>query len=398
MRIAHTGDIHYCPEHLKWVDKAMESFVGAIYDDPEPIDLAVLAGDLFDRAMPLHEPAVTKALARLSDIADVVPMVNLQGTYSHDRPGSLDVINAFKFPMPVLVITEPGAWWLEKIASAEPMHWTTARPSNPAILVLGLPSLNRADPEVQRLGAAEWVRQTLAGFRPLADEARAIGVPSILVAHGTVTGSVTESNFAMISPDHEFDIETLYSAGSDAVMLAHIHKHQSWIDNRQTAAYCGSLARLVHGDHDQKGWLLWDVVPGHAEFQFRPTPTRRLVEIEFPGPPDMAELADYASNLTDGDAVRIRYSIDEEHVATVDKAAIKALFAQAESCKIEAQVLAIQSVRAAGISRALTLEEKMRYYLRTIGNEDRYQDLLAALQRLQSQAPENIARDISKAA
>lgn len=391
MKIAHLADIHYCPKHLKWVDRSMHAAIERAID--EECDLAVIAGDSFDAGMGAHEPAFRAYLERVVRLSSAMPVIDLQGTLSHDRPGMLAVLRAIPTRYPVLVADEPGVWVLDT------WQWhrvlgATQLTDTAAAVVCCLPSLNKADPTVQQIGARAYVEHLMADFRILAEAAREQGIPSILVTHGTVSGSVTESNFAMVSPDHEFTTETLWSAGTDAVMLGHIHKHQSWLDSGRVIAYPGSLARLVHGDHEPKGWCLWEIKPDNARYWFVEAPTRQLLEIEFDGPPDMDDLATLAKQAGENDAVRIRWTVDAEFSALIDKAAIRTLFGHCDSVKIEATVLDVQSVRAAGISRALTLEDKLGYYLKTTGDEQKHQALADRLQRLQTATPEEIVRSL----
>ena len=204
-----------------------------------------------------------------------------------------------------------------------------------------------------------------------------------------MTGCQTESGYAMVSPDHEFSVDTLALADTDAVMLGHIHAHQSWpgvltpTGARSTIAYPGSLARLVHGHHDPVGFLIWDVAPGSASFEFCPSPARQLLEITFDGPPDMDDLRELAKTVKPDDAVRVRFEVDEEHASLIDRDAIRALFAGAETLKIEGRVLPVQRVRAEGIGRALTLADKLARWAKTTDSTEalaRLQDKLALLQ------------------
>ena len=369
MKVFHVADLHYGPRHLAWVDRAMTHAVDVAI--AERCDLAIVAGDSFDHALNVHEPAVAAYLRQVVKLAESMPVVVLQGTYSHDRPGSLDVLKAIPTRHAIHVADTPTQW---EVAG---------------VLVTALPSLNKADSAIAETGAQGWVRSTLRGFAERNAQARADGMPTILVTHGTVTGCQTESGYAMVSPDHEFSVDTLADADADAVLLGHIHAHQAWPDvltqsgARSTIAYPGSLARLVHGHRAPVGFLIWDISPGAARFDFRPSPARQLLEITFDGPPNMEELEELAKSVTAEDAVRIRFEIDEEHAASVDRDAIRELFAGAETLKIEGRVLPVQRVRAEGIGRAATLAAKLEHWAKTTDSEHaltRLQDRLSLLQ------------------
>lgn len=376
VRVLHLADLHFGPRHLAWIDRAMAHAVDTGIG--MGCNLAIIAGDSFDSALNVHEPAFTAYVRQVVRLAKHMPVLVLQGTHSHDRPGSLDVLDAIPSEHPIIVGDYIGAC---EMAGA---------------MVHILPSLNKADPAIMAMGANAWTAKHLGDIGLVSAAARVSGIPTILVTHGTVVGCSTESGYAMISPDHEFSSEVLASADCDAVMLGHIHAHQSWPNVRTpsggstTIAYPGSLARLVHGHHDPVGFLIWDIDPGRACFTFYESPAQKFIERTFTGPPDMDQLRALAEQAGPDDAVRIRWEIDEEHAAGVDKAMIRALFAGANSVKLEPRVLPVQRVRAAGIGKAMTLADKLRYWAETTGSTSALERLTDRLEMLLSMDPDGI--------
>jgi len=379
MKIMHLADLHYGPRHLAWIDRAMTHAVDTAI--AAGCDLGVIAGDSFDHALSVHEPAFVAYVRQVLRLAEHMPVVVLQGTHSHDRPGSLDVLKALPTRHRVIVADDLGEY---EVAG---------------VRVCTLPSLNKADPDVMAQGAHAWTAAALAEFAAAHDGTD--GIPSILITHGTVTGCSTESGYAMVSPDLEFSVENLAAADCDAVLLGHIHRHQVWPNVRTpsgaltTIAYPGSLARLVHGHHDPVGFLIWTVEPGQATFQFHPSPARQLLEIAFDGLPDMDQLRALAATVQPDDAVRIRWVIDEEHVASVDKQLIRDLFAVAETVKLEPRVLPVQRVRAAGIGQSTSLAQKLAYWSETTGSEAALARLTDRLEMLQSRDVAQIVESIT---
>ncbi|MBV5335686.1 hypothetical protein JZU48_01320, partial [bacterium] len=238
-KIFHTGDIHACSRHHHWVQRALANAIDTAI--AEHCGLAVIAGDSFDSAISAHEPAFVNFIGECARIADAMPLAIIYGTQSHDRPGSLDVLRALPSRFPIHVFDKP-----EQVEIA-------------GVLVSALPGLNKAEPAIMAEGPKAWARRVLSGFAERNIVARSAGMPSLLITHGTINGCSTESRFALVSPDHELDLETLAQADVDAVMAAHIHLRQSWPNVRTpsgaltTIAYPGSLARLVHGHHDPVG-------------------------------------------------------------------------------------------------------------------------------------------------
>lgn len=375
MKIAHTGDIHACSKHRKWVQRALNNF--AFTAIKEECDAAVLAGDIFDSAIGAHDPAFHMMIEVVASLAKHMPVIMPYGTATHDTPGALEAFKAIGEN--VYVVDEPTFINLDVCA------------------VFVVPGLNKADHEISEVGAAQWMRNQL---EDVGKHFCTWQTPTILVAHGTVTGCVTESKFAMVSPDHELSLGTLALSEADAVMLAHIHARQDWrvrtpSGKQQSVAYCGSLARLVHGHMDHVGFLVWDIEPGNARFEFHESPSRQLIDIDFPGPPDISELKRIAEDAGQNDAVRLRYTIDEEHAGSVDKRAIRDLFAGCDEIKIEARVNPVQRVRAEGISTATTLHDKLRHWAETTSSMASLSDIADRLAAIQSLIDEDILEGIS---
>ena len=381
IRVLHIADIHHCQRHLRWVDLAMAHAVDT--GIAQVCDLAIIAGDSFDSAMSTHEPAFAAFVRQVVRLAAAMPVVVLQGTHSHDRPGSLDVFKAIPAAHQIIVADTLDVYTLA------------------GVKIFTLPSLNKAEAGIMSEGAKHWTAKTLARIGVSAKDARSLSYPTILVTHGTVTGCTTESGYAMVSPDHEFSIEALAAADCDAVMLGHIHRHQSWPNVRTpsgaltTIAYPGSLARLVHGHMDPVGFLIWTLDHGKpGTFEFCESPSRQLLEIDFPGLPDMDEIRHIAAQAGPDDAVRVRWTVDEEHAAAVDKQAIRDLFAGVDSLKLEPRVLPVQRVRAAGIGRAVTLADKLRLWVDTTGSMESMPRLLDRLEMVQSMDTDRIVSSV----
>lgn len=363
MLIMHAADLHYSAKHLRWVDAAFDFAIRHAIESGA--QAAIISGDSFDAAINVHEPAVTAFFRRVKQLADAMPVLVLQGTASHDRPGSLAPLRTMGTR--VLVAEHIGQVFLSN------NEWRqTNWPGGAQALFSYLPSVNKGalaaklGTENAASGAGDAVLALCLSWAEVNIAARDNGIPTILVSHGTVNGCVTETARAMVSPDHEFTAGTLFSAEASACMLGHIHAHQSWQDGRRQIAYPGSLTKLIHGHKGDTGYLLWDVTAGGATFQHIPCPSRQMIEAEFDGKPDMNALASMAAEA-EGAYVRIRANIDEEHRAAVDRDAIMGMFAAAEEVKIEIRVNPVTRVRAAGISQAPSITDKLRQWCETTG-------------------------------
>lgn len=370
MKIAHFADLHFCAKHLRWVDEAFQFAIEHAIDNGA--EAAVISGDSFDAAINLHEPAVAAFFSRVSDLSKRMPVLVLQGTASHDRPGAIAPLRTLG----------PRVMVAESICQAALQHdkWHVSSGhklneqdiSACTALFSCLPSINKgavaaaSGADLAAEAAGEAVLALCQSWAPINELARSARIPTILVTHGTINGCVTETARAMVSPDHEFTSGTLFSAKTSACMIGHIHAHQSWQDGRRQIAYPGSLTKLIYGHKGATGYLLWDVDADGAVFQHIPCPSREMIEAEFDGPPNTADLDAMAKNAP-GAYVRIRITVDEEHRCAIDRSAIQEIFASAEEVKIEIRVNPITRVRAAGISQAPSIADKLKRWCETTG-------------------------------
>ena len=397
MLIAQFSDLHYATATLVEVDRCFGHAIERAIE--AGVDAAVISGDATDHALELHTPAVQALARRVQQLARQCPVLLLQGTYSHEPPGTLDLFRLLSAEHRIhianrigqVALTHDGQW-------AESNGWRFDRiPANARVVLSCLPTVNKADvaAAVDACGAAEAVGQAiaalLAGWGVLNRQARLAGVPTVGVSHGTVLGCLTEHGVPMAGLDHEFTIADLFSAEASAVMLGHIHKHQVWRDGSRRVAYPGSIARLHYGEEGEKGFVLWSVDANGASLEFIPTPARRMVHLDFDGKPDM-ELVKAAAARARGAFVRVRWSVAEEESGTVDRAAIVAELAGAAEIKLEGRVVPIVRSRAEGISQAHSLAEKTRRWAEATGVEAT--GLLARLENLGSADVDQIVRHI----
>src|SRR5450631_2899170 len=398
MRIAQFSDLHYATRTLAEVDRCFSHAIGQAI--AAGVDAAVISGDATDHALELHAPAVEALARRLHELAEHCPVLLLQGTWSHEPPGTLELFRIIgtRHPMHVasriaqVVLTADGRW----VSSSD---WRFDEiPNNARALFSCLPSVNKAEVAavVGATRAAEAVGEAitalLAGWGVVNRRARAAGIPTVGVAHGTVSGCVTEHGVPMAGLDHEFTTTALFSAEASAFLLGHIHKHQLWRDGNRLVAYPGSIGRLHYGEEGDKGFILWSVDAAGAALEFVPTPARRMVHLDFGGPPDLAAIEAVAASAQ-GAFVRVRWNVPEEERESVDRAAIVAALAGAAEVKLEARVIPVLRSRAEGIGQAQSLEQKLSRWAEATGVE--VVGLVVRLRELESSEVEEIVRRVS---
>ena len=348
MRIAHFSDLHFGAKTLSEADRCF----GAAIDRAiaAGAQAAVISGDATDHALDLHAPAAARLAAQVRRLADGCPVLMLQGTYSHEPPGTLDVFRSIggKHPIHVadsiqqVALTGRGGW------VRSPSWQFESLPADTVALFSCLPTVNKAT-VAAAVGAAqaasavgEHLGRLLAGFGPANRLARSAGLPTIGVSHGTVFGSVSEHGVPMAGFDHEFTTGALFAAETQAFMLGHIHRHQSWEQDskagRQLVAYAGSIGRFHYGEDGDKGFLLWEVDATRASATLVPTPARRTVDIVFEGRPDLSVLREaLAQQDVAGASVRADGSADPVSSGTL-------VFADGRTQPLTAQDLTVESL------------------------------------------------------
>lgn len=399
LRIAHFSDLHYADETLAEVDRCFTHAVNqAILGRA---DVAVITGDTTDHALNAHSPALVALARQIQRLADHCPVLMLQGTYSHEPPGFLSLFPLIHGKHPIWVaerlqqvaLTTAGCW----IGSD---GWQFDRPPGEAqLLCTCIPTLNRAALAAS-VGApdaacamGDQLARVLAGYAQGHLAARRAGIPVAVLSHGTVHGCETEHGVPMAGADHEFTSGALFGAEATAVMLGHIHKHQSWVTDARCIAYAGSIGRLHYGEEGDKGFLMWTLNADSSQKDLVATPARQTHDIVFNGPPDIEALAEYAAThrLTDT-WLRIRWQVLEEERDQVDRKRIESLFSDAAGLKLEGRIVPVTRARAAGISRELSLSRQIEHWAAITGTHS--QDMVQCLEQLRLDAPEKIAARI----
>lgn len=403
IRIAHFSDLHYGPRNVAEADRCFSAAIDrAIALGAEA---AVISGDATDHGLDLHAPAVGRLAVQLRRLADHCPVLMLQGTFSHEPPGTLSIFRLLGGRHPIHVAER-----IEQVALTARSEWLPSDgwsfdvlPPGARAVFTCLPTVNKAavaatvGPAEAAQAVGEHLALLLRGYAPIHRAARRLGVPTIGVSHGTVFGSLNEHGVPMAGFDHEFTTGALFGAEAQAFMLGHIHRHQSWEfedrGGRQCIAYAGSIGRFHYGEEGEKGFLWWEVDADQARCMLEPTPARRTLDIVFEGKPDLDALrAALARQDIAGAFLRVRWTVADEDRHEVDRAAIEQLLSTAAEIKLEGRIVPVVRTRAVGISQLTNLADKVRAWAEVAGaNEEPLQRCLAALH---TESPEDIAQHL----
>ena len=399
IRIAQFSDLHYSEKNLTEADRCF----GFAVDEAirRGAEVAVISGDSTDHALDVHSSAVERLARQVRRLADHCPALMLQGTYSHEPPGTLAIFRLLGGRYGVHVADRIGQVALLSTRTwRESDGWRFDRvPEGARVVFTCVPTVNKATVAAS-VGAADAgvalgqeLAALLAGYGAINDAARRARVPTVGVSHGTVTGCITEHGVPMAGFDHEFTSGALLSARAQAFMLGHIHRHQHWEEEGRIVAYAGSIGRFHHGESGDKGFVLWEVGASVTRFELVPTPARRTVDLFFDGKPDLGRIeAAMNEDGLQGAWVRVRWTVADEERHEVDREAIKRALAGAANVQLEGRIVPIVRSRAEGISRCASLNAKVSAWAVVTGAKP--EPLLAGLEQLSHQSPEQIAAEV----
>jgi DNA repair protein SbcD/Mre11 len=399
IQIAQFSDLHYSERNLVEADRCFSFAIDEAIR--RGAQVAVISGDSTDHALDVHSPAVERLAWQVRRLAEHCPVLMLQGTYSHEPPGTLAIFRllggrygvhvADRIGQVALLATgawrESNGWRFDDLPDDARAVFTCVPTVNKATVAA---SVGAADADV---ALGQELAALLAGYGAINQAARLAQLPTVGVSHGTVTGCITEHGVPMAGFDHEFTSGSLFAAQAQAFLLGHIHRHQHWEQGGRFVAYAGSIGRFHHGELGDKGFLLWDVGATQSRFELVRTPARRTIDLFFDGKPDLAQVkVAVAQGGLQGAWVRVRWTVADEERHEVDREAIKRALAGAADVRLEGRIVPIVRSRAEGISRCTSLNAKVRTWAAVTGAKP--EPLLADLERLTHQTPEQIAAEV----
>ncbi|RJQ22222.1 MAG: hypothetical protein C4560_02560 [Nitrospiraceae bacterium] len=372
MKMLHCGDIHFRNDLVDEIVKCTDFMIEQAKQ--HKVDLSIIAGDLFDERQAYDSPAFKAAVEFVRKLAEVSPVYILKGTNSHDG-GSIRFLESLSTKYSVHVAEEVGyTMFLTDFQTVDYEKLITGLKNGvyTGAIILSIPPVSKANllahgndgMEESRLDTIEALRKVLQMFGTIADEARHAGIPVILAGHLTVTGSTLSTGQQIVGRDIELGVGDLRMAFADLVCLGHIHKAQSWGE----IFYSGSLTRLNFGEEEAKGFWIHELSGNKMiSSRFIETPARKMVTVDL----DDESTESMLANIAEGACVRIRYQTTEDKVHQVDELLLREnlLKVGASDVKIEKTVIPVERVRAEGISKLNSVEDKLRKWAETAGIE-----------------------------
>jgi DNA repair protein SbcD/Mre11 len=193
IRIAQFSDLHYSEKNLAEADRCF----GFAVDEAirRGAEVAVISGDSTDHALDVHSPAVERLARQVRRLADHCPVLMLQGTFSHEPPGTLAIFRLLGGRFGVHVADRIG-----QVALRQDRTWLGSHgwrfdgaqdrlPAGTRVLFTCVPTVNKATVAAS-VGAADAgvalgqeLAALLAGFAETNRAAREALVPTVGVSH-----------------------------------------------------------------------------------------------------------------------------------------------------------------------------------------------------------------------
>lgn len=371
MKIVHTGDVHFQNSSLlEEIKKCAVKIVETA--QKEKPDLVVIAGDLFDHGVQLGSPASIEAVKFIQALGNVSPVIIIRGTTTHDAEKAIEIMKEVKANNPIYSTEriEQVGFYPNGFA---PINTDNEFRTNDLLSVIScFPTVSKAriasvlnpeDMSCLNNEGGKLIINILEYLGKKNERFTAKGIPAVFIGHGTVHGAIASTGQTMNGHDLEWTVGDLKLAGCSLYCLGHIHRAQAW----GNIFYCGSITRLNYGEAEEKGFYIHNVESNTVKSTFIPTPARKIKTKRAEGLPTEDLLAD----VTEGDCVRIVYEINEEDLSRVNEDILKkvALERGAAEVKIEKTIVPKVRVRAEGISRVHSSEEKLKRWAELTGVE-----------------------------
>lgn len=290
IKLLHAADIHIGMENFGRINPStglstrLEDFAATLDEAieraiAEPVDLVVLAGDIYKTRdpTPTHQRIFAQRVRRL--VQANIPLYIAAGNHdiplTSSRATSVDIFRELELP---------GV----QIARSSGVRRVETR-SGP-IQVIGLPWPTRnqllsrdefKNQTVDQLNermvelASDRLRDLAAGLDP--------SLPGIVVGHVHVQGArIGAERVLAMGTDPVFPLELFARLPNvQYVALGHLHKHQALQYGQPRVVYSGSLNRVDFSEEDEdKGFVLVEVEPGGADHQFVPVKARPFLTID----------------------------------------------------------------------------------------------------------------------
>ncbi len=368
MKFLHTADLHKTPE--RWAE--VEASLDVIEETGrrEAVDLFVLAGDLYHGAeqnsdIGMHDPFA----GRIQRLGNIAPVAIIEGTPSHDVPGSLDILERLACAHGITIL-RPGEAYALLDTSICKMEEVDKDFVTPKAILFGIPEPSKKwllangaatgkDEAAEAMRSA--MRQLLLGLG--AKRRQYPELPCVLLYHGQVRGCKLSNGTTL--PDGPVSADDLRQVGADYYALGDIHEPQQIPG--LSAYYPGSIYPATFGETHKAGCNLVELgefgIGEDIEGREYPGFARTVTRVDFPHPQRLVIKADtYQAAEVAGKVVSFELTLSQSDRALFDAdAALVDLLAAGAlpGSRVKPNLLPVETVRAGEIAQKVTLEAKV---------------------------------------
>lgn len=242
MRFLHTSDWHL-GRRLHGVDllEPQQRFLDWLVTTAatEQVDLVVVAGDVYDRAVPPPEAVALLDRALTGLAASGVPVLLTAG--NHD--------SAVRLGFGAALAQVAGVHLRTRVADLD--RPVLLSDEHGDVAVYGIPYLH-PDATMAELGAERSHHAVLtAALARIRDDAAGRGVTrTVVAAHAFVTGAAASDSERDIRVGGIGEVDAAVFAGIDYVALGHLHRRQHVRSHEGTVRYCGSPLAYSFSERD----------------------------------------------------------------------------------------------------------------------------------------------------
>jgi DNA repair protein SbcD/Mre11 len=348
----------------------------------DSVDMVIFGGDAFPDATP--PPYVQQAFAsqfrRLVD-ADI-PTVLLVGNHDQHSQGqggaSLCIYRTLGVPGFVVgdTVTTHHIQTRSGLVQVITLPWLTR-----SALMTRQETEGLSMSEVNQL-LTERLRVVMEGeIRRLDPE-----VPTVLLAHLMAdNATLGAERFLAVGKGFTLPLSLLTRPCFDYVALGHVHRHQNLNkSNNPPVIYPGSIERVDFSEEkEDKGYVMIELQPGNANWEFCPLPVRtfRTIEVDVSKSEDPlgAIIKAIAKHNIENAVVRLIYKLRSEQLDVIDNASLHSALSTAHTYTIQPELvsqLARPRVPELSASSSIDPMEALKTYL---NNREDLKDIAASM-------------------
>lgn len=339
LKILHTADWHLgnfpapaskTKQNLRYLDIC--SYIEYLINKAQEMkpDIIIVAGDIFNQAKTWSDRGLQETntiVGYIDTLSKIAPVCVLRGTANHDGKMHYDLLaTALNDNANVYIVDEPCVKNINNLAA---IAFVPIYDKNQFRMESDTP----LDKEAENNYFSDKVRDAILDLKKEAD---AYNLPTILVTHYTVLGSIMPNGQVNIFATTETVIDPVTLMQSDywLTCLGHIHKPQQ-LETCPHAFYSGSLCGLSFNDENDPHGFYMHYINNKDDIssEFIEIPCRQFHTIWFDDDQlndiisSNYELEKYIDTPMNGDIIRVIYTCTDATNKALNKALLeKALY------------------------------------------------------------------------